>query len=248
VVCRQCKKAKSKLFFYKDSSRRSGISTICKKCDSIRRKAAYYKHHARELLGAKKRRLANPDRISEYNRKAWADPIRRAINIRKTTEWVKRNPEKVREYKRKSIAKDPLKEKLRCRIKAKKYLAKLMLDPKKKKLLYARNKAYRKRYREKVNEYNRRRFHITKRNGGHYLLSQWEAMVNVCKGVCLSCGKVKKLTVDHVLPVSLGGKSTIDNIQPLCGSCNSRKHNKHIDYRTKFFISRLRSKGVFIYD
>jgi 5-methylcytosine-specific restriction endonuclease McrA len=39
------------------------------------------------------------------------------------------------------------------------------------------------------------------------------------------------LTRDHVVPLKHGGLNTIENIQPLCGSCNSRKHLKHIDYR-----------------
>jgi 5-methylcytosine-specific restriction endonuclease McrA len=39
------------------------------------------------------------------------------------------------------------------------------------------------------------------------------------------------LTADHVVPLSRGGANDIGKIQPLCGSCNSRKHTKIVDYR-----------------
>lgn len=70
-----------------------------------------------------------------------------------------------------------------------------------------------------------------KGNGGTYTEEQWIALCNYYDNQCLSCKQVKPLTADHVLPVHLGGSNTIENIQPLCKTCNSKKGIKHIDYR-----------------
>lgn len=40
---------------------------------------------------------------------------------------------------------------------------------------------------------------------------------------CRRCGSRRNLSVDHIIPVSRGGPSSIDNYQTLCRSCNSSK-------------------------
>ena len=40
---------------------------------------------------------------------------------------------------------------------------------------------------------------------------------------CLICGTTHRLTLDHIVPFSMGGEDTIDNLRTLCGSCNSRR-------------------------
>lgn len=42
-------------------------------------------------------------------------------------------------------------------------------------------------------------------------------------GRCRGCGSAGELQYDHVIPVSMGGGSTEDNLQILCGPCNRRK-------------------------
>jgi 5-methylcytosine-specific restriction endonuclease McrA len=68
-------------------------------------------------------------------------------------------------------------------------------------------------------------------NGGSFTAEQWRFLCTKCSNRCLCCGKRRKLTADHVIPVSKGGTSNIENIQPLCGPCNSRKGTKATDYR-----------------
>lgn len=57
--------------------------------------------------------------------------------------------------------------------------------------------------------------------------------------ICQSCGRwcarpgnsgavfpdYLKMEVDHILPWSLGGTDTLDNLQPLCKPCNRAKGN-----------------------
>ena len=42
-------------------------------------------------------------------------------------------------------------------------------------------------------------------------------------GQCTECGSNFDLQYDHVIPVALGGATTVDNIQLLCGPCNRLK-------------------------
>ena len=53
------------------------------------------------------------------------------------------------------------------------------------------------------------------------------------EGQCSGCKlhyRFKDLTVDHITPQSKGGTDHIENLQLLCGSCNSIKHNHSQDY------------------
>jgi 5-methylcytosine-specific restriction endonuclease McrA len=69
-------------------------------------------------------------------------------------------------------------------------------------------------------------------NVGKNNQQEWVDLCGVHGNICLCCKKKDvKLTLDHVLPLKLGGLNTINNAQPLCLSCNSRKGARHIDYR-----------------
>jgi 5-methylcytosine-specific restriction endonuclease McrA len=48
----------------------------------------------------------------------------------------------------------------------------------------------------------------------------------LARGICHYCGGTfppGELTMDHLVPVARGGKSTPGNVVPACRECNSRK-------------------------
>lgn len=53
-----------------------------------------------------------------------------------------------------------------------------------------------------------------------------------CNGKCAICGKpvkFKKMTIDHIMPLSRGGTNDIKNLQLACKRCNSMKSNMTMD-------------------
>ena len=150
--------------------------------------------------------------------------LRREIRER----WKKNNPEKYKASRSKSAIRKWVDEN-RDRVRK-----------------YAQN--WKDKNREKVNEYQKawkasnpdkvaasRHTVRAQRKGaeGTHTPEEWRELCERYDNKCLCCNEVKPLTVDHVIPLSKGGTNYIDNIQPLCKSCNCRKSTKTIDYRCK---------------
>jgi 5-methylcytosine-specific restriction endonuclease McrA len=64
----------------------------------------------------------------------------------------------------------------------------------------------------------------------------------------LHCGRRGGVTVDHVIPVAVGGENRIANLQPLCEECNCEKDMDTTDYRDPYlhamFLSALCEEGI----
>jgi 5-methylcytosine-specific restriction endonuclease McrA len=54
--------------------------------------------------------------------------------------------------------------------------------------------------------------------------TQWEAIKRAFNDRCAYCGThQKRLTQDHITPLSAGGSHTMNNVVPACIGCNSKK-------------------------
>lgn len=96
------------------------------------------------------------------------------------------------------------------------------------------NTEYRKKKPSIISAIQNRRRAKELQAGGDYTSDEWESLKKRYEYTCLCCRRSEpevRLEPDHVVPISRGGANSIDNIQPLCGQCNKRKNNKHVDYR-----------------
>lgn len=86
------------------------------------------------------------------------------------------------------------------------------------------SRAYSKAHPEYVRDNNLRRRARRKAVLNDLTVAQWEEIQQAYSHRCAYCGnKPKRLTQDHIIPLSKGGQHTVSNIVPACASCNSKK-------------------------
>lgn len=106
---------------------------------------------------------------------------------------------------------------------------------------YAQNRARRAvnkdRYRAMVRDWEKRNpgaladYRARRRQRkktGRVTTRDWLRLVRRYDSRCFYCGEAAAMTMDHIVPLSRGGKHTIGNIVPACLSCNSSKHDRFI--------------------
>lgn len=166
-------------------------------------------------------KASHPEKASEYRRRYKENNPEsfRAAKKRGAKLYRERHPEKVRELKRESAKRNRDTERAWRRNNEDKVAASRRkwceLHPEQKAASSRNVRAQRKGAE------------------GTHTPEEWRELCERYDNKCLCCNEVKPLTVDHVIPLSKGGTNYIDNIQPLCKSCNCRKSTKTIDYRCK---------------
>lgn len=217
-VCSGCGKTKPLTDFARDKRRSDGRTSRCKPCtnayarqyynaklDESRAKKRDYVDRNREELNAKARawarrwRSANPERVRS---RAAIDRQRlRETNPDYHREWYYRNIEKERERSRKSMRKARLANPDRERAVKLRYRA--------------RNaEAVAKREREKT---------YARRAKQPYSKELAELMASLVQQPCAYCSATENITIDHITPLSRGGRHEASNLAPACFSCNSSK-------------------------
>lgn len=107
---------------------------------------------------------------------------------------------------------------------------------------------HRKENPEMYQQY-RQNYRANKNNvPGEFTAEQFERVKEIFDYCCASCGQHESecgtLAADHVIPLTprdgqIQGTNSIENIQPLCRSCNSSKTNTHQDFRKRGFFKQL---------
>jgi len=93
--------------------------------------------------------------------------------------------------------------------------------------------ALRKYYSTAKGKANALRYNHKRRIVGANIVSnvtkdEWDSIKKKYRNRCVYCGEEKKLTIDHIIPVSKGGNHVKENIVPACISCNSRKGDRPV--------------------
>jgi 5-methylcytosine-specific restriction endonuclease McrA len=107
-------------------------------------------------------------------------------------------------------------------------------------LLNERSAAWRKANPEKCRIQAHDRRARVKGVGGALSKDIYERLFKLQKGKCACCGTPlgKDGHLDHIMPISMGGKNEDANVQLLTQRCNNQKHAKHpVDFmREKGFL------------
>lgn len=76
------------------------------------------------------------------------------------------------------------------------------------------------------------------RANGRHTKEEWAAMLRAMP-LCVKCGADEHIVKDHIVPIYQGGSDAIENIQPLCHSCNSSKGPDTTDLRPVDWRDRM---------
>jgi 5-methylcytosine-specific restriction endonuclease McrA len=189
--------------------------------EKIREDNKLYQQENKEKIAENKRAYyrANREKFIERAKAQYAADQQKVID--RAAAWNKEHPEKHRESESKWAKANP----------DKKNAATKRYREAHPELCKKRLRDWRKSNPALVRHYTQQRRARTSDSEGTITIEQVESLYNKLGGKCGACRKKLNGTyhLDHVMPLSLGGKHVIDNADILCPKCNQRKHATHPD-------------------
>lgn len=174
----------------------------------------------------------NPDKVKAHKKRDYERHKSRYIEQSK--KWIKQNPDKrkasaLKYYYSHKEQYDERQKGYRLDGRRKAAVSRYYAEHREE--ILSRKREYYRLHPEKVAVYKARRKARMNLAEGDFTESEWLSLLSKWNRRCLACGSTENITVDHVVPLAVGGTNYIDNLQPLCRSCNCRKKDKTIDYR-----------------
>ena len=187
----------------------------------------------RKRIYAERYRVENKEKISKYGKELRARPEYKE-RIKK---WGELNKEHIRKYRQTS------KYRARKKLHDKKY------SKKNKERINKNHRKWRKKNLGKIKKYNQKYYHSPKGivNYTHHnhrrislikerpfdLSSEKIKQIFERDKVCVYCGGDRKLELDHIIPLKLGGNSLFNNFVLACEKCNRSKSGRDVFYWCK---------------
>lgn len=106
----------------------------------------------------------------------------------------------------------------------------------------AKNKKWREENRNIVIIWRTNQSAKARYNQPSVTMAEWSIVLELLGERCIACESDEYLSVDHVVPLSLGGENNVLNLQPLCLRCNMKKGARIVDFRTREFIESLNKR------
>jgi 5-methylcytosine-specific restriction endonuclease McrA len=220
--CTKCGETRVLAEFPLDKRCPGGRSARCKPCvntDARERHARRMEDPAARRARADQARAwaaSNPDKC-RASAKRYVDAHPEELAARRA-EWMAANPDYYREW----YAKNADKRRAEAREQMRRSRAE---NPEAER---NRKRRYRERHPERVAEAEREKTYA-RRAKMPFSPELAALMAELVTQPCSYCGATEQITIDHIEPLSRGGKHTRTNLASACRSCNSSKGAKTLD-------------------